>query len=545
MKRLNVLLAVASTVFLFFGCQSVNNSETEFVDSGNMPNIITEIKGSYCGTWASSQYFDGSKPVPISNRWTLRQVVRTSIGGEKIRLSFTNREGESEMVINSVHIAKADGQGTGRIFTDTDTIVPFNGKSGVSIAAGEDVTSDTFEFAFEPLTELAITIYYEKLPGKITGHVGARANSFYSPGNCLSLDKLPFFGKFTQWYTISAIDVLSEKENKAVVCFGDSITDGRGTTDDKNNRWSDVLAERLQNNEATKNIAVLNQGIGATTVTGNGVARFNTDVLEQTGLSYVIILYGINDIIYAKQNAASIINTYKSMISKLHKKNVLVYGGTILPFGASANDYNANREKVRQDVNKWIRETKSENGGFDAVIDFDKAVTDGNESKPSMKKEYMFDGLHPGPAGYKAMGDLIDLSLFTKTGNFASNETASSYNVKNAGLIYYPLPKTISAGKTIVVNVKGTNSGTNGFRCWTTGDNIWTATSNQNTDAINLAAGDFDIKLTLKTTDSAKFVQIKAPSHDAKIDDITITSLSFTIDGKEYSVDPSAEVITQ
>lgn len=555
MKRLNVLLAVASTVFLFFGCQSVNNSasdnsssensKTEFVDSGNMPNIITEIKGSYCGTWASSQYYDGSKQVPISNRWTLRQVVRTSIGGEKIRLSFTNREGESEMVINSVHIAKADGQGTGRIFTDTDTIVPFNGKSGVSIAAGEDVTSDTFEFAFEPLTELAITIYYEKLPVKITGHVGARANSFYSPGNCLSLDKLPFFGKFTQWYTISAIDVLSEKENKAVVCFGDSITDGRGTTDDKNNRWSDVLAERLQNNEATKNIAVLNQGIGATTVTGNGVARFNKDVLEQTGLSYVIILYGINDIIYANQNAANIINTYKSMISKLHKKNVLVYGATILPFGASTNDYNANREKVRQDVNKWIRETKSENGGFDAVIDFDVTVTDGNESKPSMKKEYMFDGLHPGPAGYKAMGDAIDLDLFTKTGNFASNETASSYNVKNAGLIYYPLPKTISAGKTIVVNIKGTNSGTNGFRCWTTGDNIWTATSNQNTDAINLAAGDFDVKLTLKTTDSAKFVQIKAPSHDSKIDDITITSLSFTIDGKDYSVDPSAEVITQ
>ena len=582
MKRLNVLLAVSMVIFglLVFGCQSTtsgnndknndkievvdsgnkessgdnssgdnssdNNEKTEFVDSGTMPVIISDPKGNWCGTWSSSQYFDGSKPVPISNRWTLRQVVRTSIGGEKIRLSFTNREGESEMVINSVHIAKADGQGTGRIFTDTDTIVPFNGKSGVSIAAGEDVTSDTFEFAFEPLTELAITIYYEKLPAKITGHVGARANSFYSPGNCLSLDKLPVFGPpFTQWYTISAIDVLSEKENKAVVCFGDSITDGRGTTDNKNNRWSDVLAERLQNNEATKNIAVLNQGIGATTVTGNGVARFNTDVLEQTGLSYVIILYGINDIIYANQNAANIINTYKSMISKLHKKNVLVYGGTILPFGASANDYNANREKVRQDVNKWIRETKSENGGFDAVIDFDVTVTDGNESKPSMKKEYMFDGLHPGPAGYKAMGDLIDLSLFTQTGNFASNETASSYNVKNAGLIYYPLPKTISAGKTIVVNVKGTNSGTNGFRCWTTGDNIWTATSNQNTDAINLAAGDFDVKLTLKTTDSAKFVQIKAPSHDSKIDDITITSLSFTIDGKEYSVDPSADVITQ
>lgn len=542
MKRLNVLLAVASTVFLFFGCQSVNNSETEFVDSGNMPNIITEIKGSYCGTWASSQYFDGSKPVPISNRWTLRQVVRTSIGGEKIRLSFTNREGESEMVINSVHIAKADGQGTGRIFTDTDTIVPFNGKSGVSIAAGEDVTSDTFEFAFEPLTELAITIYYEKLPGKITGHVGARANSFYSPGNCLSLDKLPFFGKFTQWYTISAIDVLSEKENKAVVCFGDSITDGRGTTDDKNNRWSDVLAERLQNNEATKNIAVLNQGIGATTVTGNGVARFNTDVLEQTGLSYVIILYGINDIIYAKQNAANIINTYKSMISKLHKKNVLVYGATILPFGA-AQEYDARGENVRQDVNKWIRETKSEDGGFDAVIDFDKAVTDGNESKPSMKKEYMFDGLHPGPAGYKAMGDLIDLDLFTKTGNYNVEDLKSSFRAQNIEQFWFALPKTLNSGKKVVVNVKGTNNGKTGFRCWTVGDSPWDRTSDVNTEALGdkLPSGDFDRTFTIVSTGNSKSFLLKAANPGEKIDDIIISSIIFTIDGKEYSVDPGAE----
>ncbi|MCR4955009.1 MAG: SGNH/GDSL hydrolase family protein [Treponema sp.] len=560
MKRLNVLLAVFSTVFLFFGCQSVNNStdnsssnnsnnsnKIEFVDSGNMPKIVNESAGTYCGTWSSSQYFDKSKAVPISDRWTLRQVVRTSIGGEKIRLSLTNREGEAEMVINSVHIAKADGQGTGRIFTDTDTIVPFNGKSGVSIPAGEDVTSDTFEFAFDPLTELAITIYYETLPGKITGHVGARANSFYSPGNCLSADKLPYFGKFTQWYTISAIDVLSEKENKAVVCFGDSITDGRGTTDDKNNRWSDVLATRLQNNEATKNVAVLNQGIGATTVTGNGVARFNTDVLEQTGLSYVIILYGINDIIYANQNAANIINTYKSMISKLHKKNVLVYGGTILPFGASTNDYNANREKVRQTVNKWIRETSSENGGFDAVIDFDAAVTDGNADKPSMKKEYMYDGLHPGPAGYKAMGDAIDLELFTKTAEFkVEDSAAAAFNAKNIEQFRFPLPKAIAKGTEIIVNLKGKNNGKSGFRCWTVADDVWTPTSEQITSYArqNLPSGTFDLTIKLVPTDTAKYLLIKAPAYGEKIDDIDFTAVTFTIGGKEYSVDPSAEVIT-
>ena len=288
----------------------------------------------------------------------------------------------------------------------------------------------------------------------------------------------------------------------------------------------------------------MNQGIGATTVTGNGVARFNTDVLEQTGLSYVIMLYGINDIIYANASADSIINTYKSMISKLHKKNVLVYGGTILPFGASTNDYNATREKVRQTVNKWIRETSSANGGFDAVIDFDAAVTDGNADKPSMKKEYMYDGLHPGPAGYKAMGDAIDLDLFTKTGNYNVEDLKSSFRAQNIEQFWFALPKTLNLGKKVVVNVKGTNNGKTGFRCWTVGDSPWDRTSDVNTEALGdkLPSGDFDRTFTIVSTGNSKSFLLKAANPGEKIDDITITSLSFTIDGKEYSVDPGAEV---
>ena len=549
MKKIYGIIMLLSTFLILAGCTSAVGKKspdpaTEFSESEeNMPSIISNPVGEFCGTWASSQYYDASKVVLFSDGYTLRQIVRTSIGGEKIRLTLTNREGESDLVINTIHIAKSAGQGTGKIVTSTDTIVPFAGKSGVTIAAGEDATSDVFAFSFEPLTELAITIYYKELPEKITGHVGSRTNSFYANGNYVSEEKLPGSAKIAQWYTISAIDVLSESSNKAVVCFGDSITDGRGTTDDLQNRWTDGLATRLQDNEATKNIAVLNQGIGGTLVTSSGVSRFNTDVLNQTGLSYVIILYGINDIIYANASADSITTTYKSMIKKLHKKNVLVYGGTILPFGA-CGDYTAARESVRQSVNTWIRETSSDDGGFDGVIDFDSVMKDSSGTKMNASYD-SGDGLHPSPAGYKAMADAIDLNLFTRTANFESENTVSSYNVKNVELIYYPLPKTLSAGNSIVVNVKGTNNGKNGFRCWTTGDNIWTPTSNQNTDAINLAAGDFDVKLTLKTTDSAKYVQIKAPSPGAKIDDLTITSISFTIDGKEYSVEPSDDVITQ
>lgn len=558
MNKLNVLLTALCGTFMlcFLGCQTGAVSEKEsgnatqketekqeFVDGGHMPVIISDVNGKWCGTWASSQYYDGSKAVPISNRYTLRQIVRTSIGGEKIRLSFTNRYGESELIMNSVHIAKADGQGTGKIFTDTDTIVPFDGKADVTIPAGEDISSDAFEFSFEPLTELAITIYYEKIPAKITGHVGARAKSFYSPGNCLSQEKLPYFGNFTQWYTISAIDVLSKTENKAIVCFGDSITDGRGTTDDKNNRWTDGLATRLQADEATKNIAVLNQGIGGTLVTSSGVNRFNTDVLEQTGLSYVIILYGINDIIYGNSNSSNIINAYKNMITKLHKKNVLVYGGTILPFG-KCSDYTSKRDGVRQEVNEWIRETSSAEGGFDGVIDFDYVMKDPSNETKMLTSYDSGDGLHPGPTGYKAMADAIDLELFTKTAEFNVEDSNTPFTAENIEQFWYGLPKTYSAGKKIIVNVKGINNGSSGFRCWTIPDNPWTATSNLNTDATKLAQGEFDISLELVTTDTAKSVLLKGVTYGEAIENLTITALSFTIDGTEYPVDPGADVIS-
>ncbi|MCR4733910.1 MAG: SGNH/GDSL hydrolase family protein [Treponema sp.] len=554
MKRLNVLLVlILLSVFLGISCQTASgknssNEETvEFVEKGGlMPVIVDAENGSYCGTWSSSQYYDGTKSVPISNRYTLRQIVHTSIGGKKIRLSFSNRYGESELVINSVHIAKANGQGTGKIFTETDTIVPFDGDSGVTIPAGQDIYSDTFEFEFDPLAELAITIYYEKIPSKITGHVGSRTNSFYSPGNCLSEEKLPYFGKFAQWYTIASIEVLSDSENKSIVCFGDSITDGRGTTDDKQNRWTDGLAVRLQNNDETKNAAVLNQGIGGTTITSSGVSRFNTDVLDQAGLSYVVILYGINDIIYAGKTKDAIINTYKNMIKKLHQRNVLVYGATILPFG-KAGDYTAAKDSIREEVNEWIRTTSSEEGGFDACVDLDAVMKDPDSTKDMLAAYNCGDGLHPGPAGYQAMADAFDLELFTRSADFSTESTTSPYTAKNVEQFRYPLPKTVASGNTIKVNIKGENNGSSGFRIWTVADNMWVQTSESNIEYINekLPSGSFDITVELvpNSSDGAKYILIKGPAYGTNIDNITFNSLTFTIDGKEYSVDPAGDII--
>jgi lysophospholipase L1-like esterase len=219
---------------------------------------------------------------------------------------------------------------------------------------------------------------------------------------------------FAHWYYISGIDVMADASAKGVVAIGDSITDGRGTDDNHNNRWTDILAARLQGNPPTANVSMMNQGIGATNLIGTtgtaAQARFMRDVLSQDGVHYVIVFDGVNDI-GGGASAASLMSAYTSMISMAHSKGLLIFGATITPFGGNAY-YTAAHEMVRQQVNTYIK-----SGAFDGVIDFDAAVTDGG-NPPTLKAAYaawsMMDDLHPGPAGYMAMGNAVMLDLFTK-----------------------------------------------------------------------------------------------------------------------------------
>jgi lysophospholipase L1-like esterase len=196
--------------------------------------------------------------------------------------------------------------------------------------------------------------------------------------------------------------------------MGDSITDGRGTDTNKNNRWTDILAARLHANAATANVSMMNQGIGATNLVGTSgtaaQARFNRDVLGQSGVKYVIVLDGVNDI-SGDKSFATMKAAYDDLISRAHAKGLLIYGATILPFSGNSY-YTAAHESVRQQVNTYIK-----SGVFDGYIDFDASLSDGG-SPPKLKAEYatwaQTDWLHPGPAGYQKMGDTPDLTLFTK-----------------------------------------------------------------------------------------------------------------------------------
>lgn len=371
----------------------------------------------WVGTWTASPYLaaaDAQPAAALSNS-VLRQVTHASLGGNQIRVQFSNLVGNGPVTIKSAHVAlcKATPKVDGSIDTATDKALTFSGMESVTIPAKMEIWSDPLDFALPALGNLSITTALGSVPSELTAHAGARTDSYVQANSTdVSAANLTSAPHNLHWYFISGIDVMAPADAQGIVAIGDSITDGRGTTDNGNTRWTDYLAARLQANAATKNVSLMNQGIGATNLVGTGTAaeaRFARDVLGQSGVKYVIVLDGVNDI--GSSNGSTLNNmkgAYDKLIKAAHDKGLLIYGGTITPFGANSY-YTKDHEDLRQAINTYIK-----SGVFDGVIDFDAAVTDaGNPPKLAASTETT-DGLHPGPAGYKAMADKVDLTLFTK-----------------------------------------------------------------------------------------------------------------------------------
>lgn len=365
---------------------------------------------NWVGTWATAVEYTGPSDMPktsLSER-SVREIIHVSLGGETLRLQLSNVFGNEDVEIRSVFIA--DAKDSCDIDVKTAKYLTFNGKKNIKIEAGKDVFSDNIKYHLSPLQRLAITICYDKqTPEHATSHRGSRTTSYIIKGE--AKPKTPFTGdveKVDHWYNIAALDVIAAEGTPVVAALGNSITDGRGTTTNLQNRWTDRLAEAFDGK-----VGVLNLGIGGNSVLRGGISqpalvRFDRDILGQRGVNTLIIYEGVNDIGGAKENTQKdnsiarsneLIEAYKTMTEKAHAAGMKVYIATICPFKGNGY-YTFFHEAARQTVNEWIRTQKVADG----VIDFDAQVRDANDPA-KLRKELSDDWLHLNPAGYKVMGE--------------------------------------------------------------------------------------------------------------------------------------------
>jgi lysophospholipase L1-like esterase len=324
-------------------------------------------------------------------------------------MKFSNKTSSTPVAMNRVSIALSTGGSA--IDPSTVTELQFDGITSVTMDAYASVTSDPVAFPLTPGMHLAISIHYGEVASSedITSHVASRTDSYIVTGDQTSATDFNGAVITAHWFHIQTIDVMASDAAACVGVLGNSITDGYGLSGGLQNRWPDFFSQELLEDERTSRVGVLNLGIGATTVAGKepttGVSRFQDDILSQSGIRWVIIFYGVNDI-GGGRSTATVINAYQELIKQARARGIKVYGATLTPFKGHGY-YTEAREAVRKEVNAWIRTPDN----FDACIDFDKAIRN-PENPEQMRAEYSNDWLHPNVTGYELLGKSVNLNLF-------------------------------------------------------------------------------------------------------------------------------------
>lgn len=368
---------------------------------------------NWVGTWATAPQTVVKSFMPYNNCMTnrsVRQVVKVSIGGDVIRLKLSNIYSMQPVEIRSIYIAHA--KDSSDIDAKTAQYFKFGNSYKTVIPAGKQIVSDALKFNLRNLERVAITINYTSAPEIPTVHMGSRTTSYIMKGVTNAHSNFEKAFRENHWYNISGIDVYTMSTNmSAIAIMGNSITDGKCSTDNAQNRWPDVMSEMLQLKHKITNQGVLNLGIGNNRVTVPGgfgalaKERFDRDILMQSGVKKVVIFEGVNDIGAARSGssetvARQIIESIQGMVKKAKARKMKVYLGTITPF-KGAGYYTHFHEAARLYVNDWIR---SQAKNVDGILDFAKLLQDPNDDR-RMKREYASnDWLHPNPIGYKAMG---------------------------------------------------------------------------------------------------------------------------------------------
>ncbi|MDQ8051342.1 SGNH/GDSL hydrolase family protein [Luteibacter sp.] len=368
--------------------------------------------------WTGDFVLPTNVPYHLWNQ-TVRQSARVSIGGRRVRVLLSNEYGTQPLRIGAARIASSAPDG--RIVTASDHPLTFGGKTSVTIPPGAPMLSDPVELEVKALSEVTVSLYLPEPTPPSTFHWDARQTTYVGAGDQTSSTAINADTTLSTRVFLSAIQVEAAPATRAVVALGDSITDGNMSTVDGNTRWPDFLAHRL----AGQDVAVLNAGISGARLLqdrmgSNALARFDRDVLSQPGVAAAVVLIGINDIAWngtafaptdPAARAEDLIDGYRQLIARARTRGVRIVGATLTPFEGALQDtpmrgyYGADKERLRQAVNAWIRDS----GEFDAVLDFDKVTRDPSHPQRFLPAYDSGDHLHPGDAGYRAMAESIDL----------------------------------------------------------------------------------------------------------------------------------------
>ena len=361
---------------------------------------------------------------PALNDRTVRQIVRISASGTELRIRLSNLLGNAPVTLGPAHIAlHASGADT---VPGSDRPLLFQGKPTVTIAKGESVLSDPVKLDVKALQELAVSLYVpaDAQYHASTAHNAGQATAYITEtGDAGAAVQYPRDEVSGMRFFLTDVEVAGPAAKSTIVTFGDSITDGAGSTQDANTRWPDYLAERLQAEPRLASIAVANAGIGGNRILHDGYgpsapSRFDRDALDKPGVRWIILLEGINDIGgsgYAwdakdKVTPQQLIDGMQALIARAHARHVKIYGATLTPYGGNGWPYHSVAgEKTRQAVNEWIRHS----GAFDGVVDFDQAIRDPAAPQKMLPAYDSGDHLHPSSAGYKAMAQAVDLRWFS------------------------------------------------------------------------------------------------------------------------------------
>lgn len=391
------------------------------------------IRGHWVSSWSSAVHtplpFPGLPPSPVFEDQTIRMVVRPTIGGQRLRIRFSNAYGTSALEIGSAHVALLDHDST--IIPESDRPITFGSATSVKIPPGAPMLSDPVDLKVPPFAELSVSIFLPRRAPASTTHFWAQHETYISgPGDFSGAKHIPDATVNLSWYWLADVEVWTADQAAAIVTLGDSITDGVGAKQGEYRAWPDQLAKRLAEGTSSPSLAVVNEGIGGNRILHDGaginaLARFDRDVLGQPGVGDLIVLEGINDIgwphmkprttkdgiplkesPFAAENvtANDLIVGLQQLIDRAHQHGIRVFGATLTPY-EGADYFSQDGEAVRQEVNQWIRTSKA----FDGVIDFDTAVRDPDHSSRFREEYQSGDHLHPSAAGYKAMAAAIDV----------------------------------------------------------------------------------------------------------------------------------------